>query len=94
MKKIINKVIRLLGFGVIQNSKFFFLKTSVSKNLQKKYIIILSIDNMYKNFQSSSFIPLPIADFFRKKWIFFQLIVYNNQKNKSVGLIFRNGCIT
>jgi len=32
---IINKVIRLLGFGVIQNSKIFFEKTSVSKNLQK-----------------------------------------------------------
>jgi len=48
---------------------------------------------MYKNFQSCSFIRLPIADFFRKKSIFFQLIVYNNKKNKSVSLIFRNGCI-
>jgi len=39
----------------------------MSKNLQKIYIIILSIDNMYKNFQSSSFIRLPIADFFPEK---------------------------
>jgi len=55
----------------------------VSINLQKIYIIVLSIDNIYKNFQSSSFIRLLIADFFWKKSILFQLIVYNKTKKIS-----------
>jgi len=60
-------------------SKIFFKKTSVQKIKKNIYIKVLSVENMYKNFQSFSFLRSRVTDI--KKTSFFTLI-YNKHENK------------